>query len=135
MSRSGYSDDFDVSQWESICYRGAVASAFRGKRGQSFLKDLLAALEAMPEKRLVSGELQTEQGEVCALGAIAKVRNIEMPPVYDDDDSSTLIMAERLNIANAMAREIVYMNDETYAETPEQRYEKVLNWIRSEIKS
>lgn len=35
MSRSGYSDD--CYGWELICWRGAVNSAIKGKRGQSFL--------------------------------------------------------------------------------------------------
>jgi len=47
MSRSGYSDDCD-DQWSLICWRGAVKSAIRGKRGQAFLKEMLAALDALP---------------------------------------------------------------------------------------
>jgi hypothetical protein len=46
MSRSGYSDDH--SEWDLIRWRGAVASAIRGKRGQAFLRELLVALDAMP---------------------------------------------------------------------------------------
>lgn len=41
MSRSGYCDDGDYGQWEMIMWRGAVTSAFRGKRGQAFLKEML----------------------------------------------------------------------------------------------
>jgi hypothetical protein len=47
MSRSQYIDDCD-DNWQLIRWRGMVASAIRGKRGQQFLKDLLAALDAMP---------------------------------------------------------------------------------------
>jgi hypothetical protein len=37
MSRSGYSDDYgDDEPWQLIMWRGAVASAFRGRRGQPF---------------------------------------------------------------------------------------------------
>lgn len=35
MSRSGYTDDCDG--WQLIMYRGAVASAIRGARGQRLL--------------------------------------------------------------------------------------------------
>jgi hypothetical protein len=57
MSRSGYSDDCeDVLAWGR--WRGRVASAIRGKRGQAFLKELLAALDALPEKRLVANDLK-----------------------------------------------------------------------------
>lgn len=46
MSRSGYSDDID--QWDLICWRGAVASAIRGKRGQAFLLEMWKAMTALP---------------------------------------------------------------------------------------
>lgn len=71
MSRAGYSDDLDpldLGRW-----RAQVLSALRGKRGQAFLRDLIAALDAMPEKRLVSGDLQDETGCVCALGALGRL--------------------------------------------------------------
>lgn len=45
MSRSGYSDDCEnVAMW-----RGQVASAIRGKRGQTMLRDLVLAQEVMYE--------------------------------------------------------------------------------------
>ena len=69
MSRSGYIDDFD-DQWSLICWRGAVKSAIRGKRGQSFLRELRDALDAMPIKKLISDDL-VRDGEVCAIGAVA----------------------------------------------------------------
>ena len=46
MSRSGYGDD--IGQWDLIRWRGAVQSAMCGKRGQAFLKEMLAALDALP---------------------------------------------------------------------------------------
>lgn len=60
MSRSGYNNDYgdyDYDQWAAIRWSGAVKSAMRGKRGQQFLKDILAAMDAMPEKRLVRNVL------------------------------------------------------------------------------
>lgn len=63
MSRSGYIDELD--QWDLIRYRGQVASAIRGKRGQAFLRDLLAALDAMPEKRLIAGTFERDDGDMC----------------------------------------------------------------------
>lgn len=55
MSRSGYSEIDD--QWATIRWRGQVASVKRGQKGQAFFRELLAALDALPEKRLISGEL------------------------------------------------------------------------------
>lgn len=48
MSRSEYSENLD--SWSLIRWRGQVVSAIRGKRGQAFLRELVDALEAMPEK-------------------------------------------------------------------------------------
>jgi hypothetical protein len=45
MSRSGYSDD--CSGRELVLWRGAVASALRGRRGQAFLRELVDALDAV----------------------------------------------------------------------------------------
>lgn len=60
MSRSGYTSECEnFAMW-----RGRVASATRGKRGQSFFRALLAALDAMPEKSLITHALETETGEV-----------------------------------------------------------------------
>jgi hypothetical protein len=67
MSRSGYSDDCD--QWDMIRWRGAVASSIRGARGQAFLKEMLAALDALPEPKLIAEELESD-GAVCAIGAV-----------------------------------------------------------------
>jgi hypothetical protein len=44
--------------WSHIRWRGAVASAIRGGRGQAFLREMLAAMDAMPVKRLVANELR-----------------------------------------------------------------------------
>jgi hypothetical protein len=41
-----------------IRWQGVVKSAIRGKKGQAFLKELLSALDAMPEKKLIAEELE-----------------------------------------------------------------------------
>jgi hypothetical protein len=46
MSRSGYDESCD-DNWGLICWRGAVASALRGRRGQAFLRELVDALDAV----------------------------------------------------------------------------------------
>ncbi len=129
MSRSGYSDDID--QWDLIRWRGQVASAIRGQRGQKLLREMLAALDAMPDKTLVTGDLETEEGEVCALGALGKVRGIDMQkldPTEPDD------VAAAFDIAPQLAREIVYENDEGWHnETPEQRWVRMRKWVAAQI--
>jgi len=129
MNRSGYSDDFD--EWSLIRWRGAVASAFKGKRGQAFLRELLAALDALPEKRLIAEDLMNEQGEVCAIGAVCKARGIDTTLI---DPYCRETVAAAVGIAPAMAAEISYENDEWGDVTPTGRYARMHKWIESEIR-
>lgn len=102
MSRSGYSDDCEnLGLW-----RGAVQRAMNGYRGQAFLRKLLAALDAMPVKRLITDEIANEHGEVCALGAVDPMAKV------DPDDREAV--GAHFGIAPAMAAEIVYTNDEEF---------------------
>lgn len=135
MSRSNYSDDLD--SWALIRWRGRVASSIRGKRGQRLLLDLIAALDAMPEKVLIAEELINADGDVCALGAVGVKRGIDMSKL-DPEESGTV--AEAFDIADPLAREITYINDECgrgydwrNSETPQQRWERVRAWAISHI--
>jgi hypothetical protein len=133
MSRSGYSDDCDNIH----LYRGAVDSAIGGKRGQQFLKDLLCALDEMSEKKLISDELEIG-GEFCALGVVGRKRGVELAELNPED---SWYIGKVFNIAESMAREIVYMNDEDYwssgwykEESTENRWIRMREWVASNIK-
>ncbi len=131
MSRSGYSDDCDG--WELIMWRGAVNSAIRGKRGQAFLREMLAALDALPVKRLIAHDLVTDQGECCAMGAVALKRQIDVANV---DPSERDDVAALFGIAPALAAEIASTNDNDFSyreETDERRFERVREWVASRI--
>lgn len=131
MSRSNYSDDCE--NWEMICWRGAVASATKGKRGQTLFREMIAALDAMPEKKLIASELVDSGGGVCALGCLGKARGVKMD---DLDPCESKIISERFNIADALAREIAYENDEggfQRRETPEQRWMRMREWVSKQI--
>jgi hypothetical protein len=129
MSRSGYTDD--CCDWSLIRWRGQVASAIRGKRGQKLLVDLYKALESMENKELIAKELETSTGGVCALGALGKARGLDMTGI-DVEDSQ--LIAEMFGVADQLAREIVYLNDETfYNVTPAQRYDQIKEWVLSQI--
>lgn len=133
MSRSGYDDNFESSL--AYLYRGRVASAIRGKRGQDFLRDLLAALDAMPEKRLIADVLE-DSGEVCAIGALGRQRGLDMSSVDPEDDEAIAnFAAPNFNIAEPLAREVVYENDEGCwgSETPEQRYARMHKWVSEQL--
>lgn len=106
MSRSGYTDDDDggLGLW-----RGAVTRAIKGKRGQAALRELAAAMDAMPNKALAAESLVTEDGEFCTLGVLGQARGIDMAEIDPDDWDA---VAARFGLAPAMVREIVYENDE-----------------------
>jgi hypothetical protein len=106
-------------------YRGAVCSAIRGKRGQTLLRELAVALDAMEPKRLITDELQSH-GEYCALGVVGKHRGINMQRI-DPHDSDRV--AKSFDIANALACEIAYINDDWSMETPEERWARVRYWV------
>lgn len=135
MSRSGYSDDLDtldLGRW-----RGRVASTIRGKRGQKLLCDMLAALDAMPERSLAAQSLVTADGEVCALGCVAKARGIQMPIIDLEDVSQkdTEAIAVDLDISDVLAKEIAYENDEGgWGENGGQRWTRMRAWVAAQIK-
>jgi hypothetical protein len=131
MSRSGYSEDYD-DNWSLICWRGAVASAIRGRRGQAFLREMLTALDALPEPKLIRGELVEAEGAVCAIGSVGKARGIDMSKIDPEDHDS---VAGTFGIPGALAREIMWVNDDDFwRETPEARFEKMRKWIDSNIR-
>lgn len=136
MSRSGYSDDGD-DDYPVALYRQAVRRAMTGYRGQHLLRRLRDALDAMPNKRLITGNIKDESGDVCALGALDP-----MAPKYDEDEYDDFEhprkLAMHFGIAPALASEIVYMNDEydTWRfceETPEQRWARMRAWVDRQI--
>jgi hypothetical protein len=138
MSRSGYNDDCD-DMWAHIRWRGAVASAVRGKRGQAFFRELLAALDAMPEKRLIA-QTFGEAGSYCTLGVVCAARGVEAPAIPDPydcyGDEVPRLASATLNLPQALCAEIMYHNDEGGwdQETPETRWHRMRNWVAMRIK-
>lgn len=145
MSRHGYieyDDYYDedpnlmMGRWQ-----GQLASAMRGKRGQQFFRDLVAALDAMPVKEV---HLHNVSGEcLCAMGAVAAYRNVdlsEQQAELDDEDGdhlwATEVTGDRLNIASQLAREVTYINDDMgpHNETPAQRWTRIRKWAVSKLK-
>jgi hypothetical protein len=135
MSRSCYTD-CDDSGYPMALWRGAVASSIRGKRGQALLKELVASLDAIPNKRLIAHEL-VKDGECCALGAVAMARGQDVSWV---DPEAYEVVAKQFNIAEPLAREIEYENDEGFwsgieTETPEHRWARMRAWAVENIRS
>lgn len=130
MSRSGYSDSCEG--WSLIRWRGAVASAIRGHGGQTFLREALATLEAMPEKKLIANDL-TREDSFCMLGAIGHARGLGMSELDPEDHDA---IAKKFEIPRALACEIMFENDEGTCgrETPEQRWQRMRDWLVENIK-
>lgn len=127
MSRSNYVEDYDHMN----LYRSAVERAIKGKRGQAFLKELAASLDAMPDKRLISYELISKTGEVCAIGAYCKAKGIDVRGVDVEDPD---MIGRLVGISRSMAAEIEYENDEvSESQTPEQRWIRMRKWIAASM--
>jgi hypothetical protein len=132
MSRSGYSEDCEHVQ----LWRGAVWRALSGKRGRAFLKEMLAALDALPEKRLIAGSL-IEGSKVCAIGSVGLARGIDMRGLNPEDPDA---IAATFGIARAMVQEIEFENDDDWGVFTDhrhmaegfrerQRFERVRAWV------
>lgn len=130
MSRSGYIDDcsdtLQLGRWHA-----QVASAIRGRRGQAFLRELANAMDAMPEKSLISGQLVTSDGDCCTMGVICKARNIDVTEVDENDPEE---VGKLVGIARQLAAEIAYENDEGWrGELPEHRWTRMREWVASKL--
>ncbi len=139
MSRSGYTDDGD--NWGLIKWRGMVASATRGKRGQKLFIELAEAMDAMPVKELVRNELQTPEGGYCALGVVGAKRGVDLTQIDPEEPEQ---VAAAFDIAECLAQEIVYENDERSwkydgkqyrHETPAERWTRMRKWVAEQIRS
>lgn len=160
MSRYDCDGDGDGPEYNNAwdLQEQAGLNALRGKRGQAVLKELEVALLALPEKKLLHGKLSREGG-VCAIGALALKRRMEageardaalkwMEEQVDPEDceewgEQTAYFAKKhLGVVKALAYKISFENDEGrgeynhgHKETDEERWARVLKWVRSQIVS
>lgn len=135
MNRACYSDG-DDSGYPMALWRGAVKSAIKGKRGQAFLKEMLTALDTMPDKRLIAGVL-VDGGQVCALGRVAVQRGVDVSGV---DVYDWLKLSDIFGISEALVREIEYENDDSIGSIPgtdagARRWDYMRKWVASQITS
>lgn len=143
MSRSGYSDENDDNTLG--LWRANIDRATYGRRGQVFFRNLVEALDALPEKRLIKGKLETDIGEVCALGALRRVRGLDLHESIRDSDWDAL--GKAFDVASMLTQEVMYHNDERGdfdyetqryrddEETPEQRWKRMRNWAASQLRT
>lgn len=132
MSRSGYVDDYDGDVSIHL-YRGSVERALRGRRGQAFLREMAAALDAMPVKELVADEVVRDSEHVCAMGAVALARRLDVSKIDPEDYYA---VSKLLNIAPSMAREIAFENDDDFGsrtEAPAARWKRMRKWVDANL--
>jgi len=144
--RSGYAYDFCGDELELGRWRGQVASSLRGKRGQRFLRDLIDALDAMPEKVLIAGAFERD-GKVCASGAVGRLRGVSLADLnpsdddlwdysYDVESPWNCRAAERLDVAVPLIAEVEEVNDGfSYGnESDEDRWKRVRLWAARHLR-
>jgi len=144
MSRIDYyeSDGPDTSGlWFASMRKG-----MRGARGQAALRELEAALLALPERRLIEDEMCDGEG-VCAAGALLLKRATDrgedrkaaldrIAGTWGDLDAGIAYrpLAKELGIGATLAWAIMEVNDEDCGGMePEDRYAAVLDWVRRNI--
>lgn len=138
MSRIEY---YDCDNPAALLWDCTLQRAVSGKRGQTFLKELEAALVTLPSKRLIANDLCDSLGDVCAVGALIQKRAFAAGATLEQfieenkyGDSDPEVLKTRLGAAFTLVWSVVEANDEScYECTPEERYQKMLGWVRERI--
>jgi hypothetical protein len=122
MSRSGYSDgdcDSNEDMLRMYGWQANVRRCMSGRKGQAFMWQLYLALEALPDRALVTGALVDREGSYCALGAVARFRGMEIPEQFreteegePDEYEFASAMGPFLGVKDMLAREVMYHNDD-----------------------
>ena len=113
-------------------------------RGQAFLRELLEALDTLPQKRLIPGALQQGR-EVCAIGAVGLKRCMDLTALDSNEQDE---IAHAFGVSSMMVQEIAYWNDQGMEacvlgitdgggfkeNTPEDRFGFVRAWVVSWLK-
>ena len=141
MSRHGYTENGEEDTLAFGRWRAQVANAIRGRRGQRLLRDLVAGLEAMPADRRELHAVVIDDGEhACALGVVARVRGLDLKDLNPFDDDGEFLdeweiddlhlsdaLSSRLDVADQLAREVMYLNDDGPSD-PRERWRQMYGW-------
>jgi hypothetical protein len=153
--RINYSDEEDYPGQFHL-FQANCARSLCGKAGQAALRELEAALLALPTKRLIAGKL-AEQGDVCAIGALALYKGDTEAALEQHDEEYMEDVGEAYGLPRLVAWKVVEANDvdnEDYSirapgpseyqwphytpgyqlrikTTPEERYDAVLKWVQA----
>ena len=135
MSRSGYvdADDEDASEQAYDSWRAEINTTIRSEHMQAFLVELAGAMDAMPNKILIHGELIDAEGDCCTIGVVCKARGVDVAGMDFEDPDVVGFLA---GIPCEMAAEIEYQNDEggSRDESPESRWRRMRKWVARKIR-
>lgn len=146
---------------QAFLWEANLERSLKGRKGQSALRELEAALLALPDKRLIANDTVSADGSVCAIAALAKHRGYQgdmtLPkqpdwnsdadkdsPYWDDYEYEEAVegamvkIATDLGVPPMVAKAIIYENDnDDYRPdpTPEKRYARVLSWVQRKIQA
>lgn len=134
MSRISYSEDEDYpgqfELWQANCRR-----SIKGKHGQEELRALRDALLALPDKCLIHEALTDDEGGVCAIGAYAKHKGLDLQKFDPEDETDEVGIAA--GMPALVAWKVVEMNDMEFHSrfSPEERYARMLEWVNKQLLS
>lgn len=141
MTRHGFVDYCDFDEDPNLLegrWLARVKSAMRGKRGQAFLRDLIAALDAMPVKELHPHNVAGEN--LCAMGVVGVYRGADLTKPQEelneedgDHEWATEYTGDILDIAPSLAREVAYLNDEGFYGTPAETWSQMRRWAEKNL--
>lgn len=133
----------DFEPWMAGQQAGALRAAVRGRRGQAFLRELVAALDALPVKELAAGALEDpETGCCCAFGAVARARGwgeeqLGFDPTDGDASAPESLLAEAFGVSKTLAFQVIAENEDfSSCNTPGWRgcrWFRVRSWAVSQI--
>ena len=155
MSR--FEGDFAIDDQDALLAAGRWIArknkVLGGRPGRTALRELERALTLLPRRRLISGGLCENSGEVCAMGAwlFRKFVDDGMTPraawkrlrasraksnEFQQEELVATIEAGHavLGITRTLAEVVAWMNDEEFGlfthTTPEVLYSRMLEWVR-----
>lgn len=85
--------------------------ACRSKRGQRVLREVVEALLALPQRRLIANAIKEPSGEVCAVGAVAQYKGVDLGEYREGDQEDTIQIGESIGMGRMIPWHLGFMND------------------------
>lgn len=101
--------------------------------GQKFMRELITALDALPEKRLIT-DLLSDGSDCCALGAVGRLRGVtrdEMYKIGDDGRRARDLLCITRELADSVTAENDYFGE--LGTTPRERWQHMRAWAESQL--